>query len=287
MQLKFAKLKAFVISFFVTITIVLAIAFVMFEFSFSSFATTKRITNSPIVYEPTPEDDLTSLCIGLNELTNKPNSILLVKMSPIKRKIIICSIPSNTESTQGVNTTTMEKFYDIDGAYSVVNAVSELLSVKIDRYVVLKKDAISNIVDSLGGFEFNVPTIFDDTKSEVYLKSGLQTIDGARFCLLAAYNKNGVDEQIALQNQLIVSFLEQKLNSQLKLKLPNLFNSTINQVKTNISRYDFVKRTEALSFLLENREIKNYTIQGEYNKIDDIFIPEQDSILKAKIMFED
>ncbi len=238
--------------------------------------------NKPLLYNPVVEENLSVLCIGLDEQNKKASSFMVIKFLPVSKSILICSIPKLCETTHGIKTTTLEKFYDYDGGYSAVSATNDLFGITIDRYAIFSSSAFVNLINSLGGIDYNLPANIANADLGLYLKSGNQVIDGARFVAISSYDKDGINEQIKLQNSMVAKLINDKFNVALSKKLPSLFNATINSIDSNISQYDFAFRLSALIYMLENKEVIVCDLSGFVDQEKDAFIVSDDSIKKIK-----
>lgn len=118
------------------------------------------------------------------ELTD---TIILAGYNPNAQKAFMVSIPRDTYI--GKNKVNANGFDKINSLYQkdcskTINAVEDLTGVKIDYYVAVKTNVLVEIVDAIGGVEFDVPIDmnYDDITQDlhIHLKSGLQHLNGAQ-----------------------------------------------------------------------------------------------------------
>lgn len=121
----------------------------------------------------------------------RTDTILFVSINTKNNKVDVISIPRDTYfPTEGKNGLGQKKinavygFKEIGGANGVVKAISSLLGTKVDYFVKLDYDGVSEIVDLIGGVEVDVPMRmkYDDPYSKpplhIDFQPGLQTIMG-------------------------------------------------------------------------------------------------------------
>lgn len=110
------------------------------------------------------------------------------------------SIPRDT--FVGSNEATAGGYDKINALYQkdvkkTVSAVEKLTGINIDYYIVVKTTALVEVVDSIGGVEFDVPIDmkYDDPTQNLHinLKKGLQVLDGAKAEQLLRYRHSNPD----------------------------------------------------------------------------------------------
>ena len=80
------------------------------------------------------------------------------------------------------------------GAEKLLDFVEKVTNLKIDNYIVVKNEGLIQIVDAIGGVEFNVPINmdYDDWSQDlhIHLTAGKQKIDGAKAEQLLRFRHN-------------------------------------------------------------------------------------------------
>lgn len=156
------------------------------------------------------------------------------------------------------------------------------LGIKIDYYAKMNFKGFRNIIDTVGGIEFNVPRrmYYSDPTQDLYinLKPGLQTLDGNKSEQLLRFRKNndttgyarGDLERIEVQQDFIKEFFKQVLNKDTIMN--NLGEIALNIVKyvdTNFNITDLPKYLESIAKININN-IQIVTLPGYAQYIDDI-----------------
>ena len=139
---------------------------------------------------------------------------------------------------------------------AIIKKVEEITGLDIDYYVVMHPDGFKNIIDALGGVNFDVPMDmnYEDPSQDLYihLKKGYQLLDGDKaeqYCRYRSGYANADLGRIQAQQEFIKALFQQKLNAGLIVKAPALFKQLKADFDTNIGLNDAVRLLKiALSF---------------------------------------
>lgn len=121
-----------------------------------------------------------------SELTD---TIMVAYYNPNTQKANLLSIPR--DSYTGKNTAKATASLKINALYNIektpektLKAVNEITGLDIKYYVIVKTEALIQLVDAIGGVEFNVPIDmkYDDPTQDLHidLKAGTQKLDGEK-----------------------------------------------------------------------------------------------------------
>lgn len=159
-----------------------------------------------------------------------------------------------------------------NGDQMAVDAVRNKLSVPITYYAKVNLDAIKDLVDCLGGVEFDVPMNmeYDDPYKNLHIQiqKGRQTLNGEDTCGLLRFIRsndfmgyeNGNLSRIEISQQFIRELVNQKLNVENLNKLPEIYKIISRNVYTNYSP-DIL--TEDIKLFKNIKNVSLYTIPGE------------------------
>ena len=134
--------------------------------------------------------------------------------------------------------------YRQGGIALTADVLRELLKLRAmapDRYVVVPRRALRQIVSDLGGLEVNPPrTMRYEDKSQklkIDLQSGLQRLDGVNVEHLVRFKDQWLGEAGRRKNQelVIASLWEAMEQPETLARLPGLIEAVEGQVKTNLS----------------------------------------------------
>lgn len=191
--------------------------------------------------------------------TQLTDTIILCGYNPSTNQAAMLSIPRDT--FVGSNKYSAKASQKINclyakGAESTVSAVESITGIDIDYYVVVKTDALVEIVDLIGGVEFDVPIDmeYDDPTQDLHisLQAGLQTLNGEQAEMLVRFRHNNdgttySDEyggndygRMRTQREFIKAAISQTLKLKNILKV-NLISKTIfNNIETDMELSDIL-----------------------------------------------
>ncbi len=119
--------------------------------------------------------------------SNLTDTIMLCGYNPKTNQAMMLSIPRDTFI--GTNKNRARGNDKINSLYAkgvdkTVEAVEELTGIDIDYYAVINNDLLIQMVDVIGGVDFEVPIDmdYDDPTQDlhIHLKKGMQRIDGEK-----------------------------------------------------------------------------------------------------------
>lgn len=234
-----------------------------------------------ISYAPKPSENMKILIIGCEKIHLPPKFFLLISYKATQGEISATVIPPNAVVTVGVREDTVMGHYDYEGIRGGVNAVKSLLVCEIDRYARLDRTGLANLVDFLGGMDYDLQqqaTYTGDGYTETFVR-GKQLLDGRRTTALLFQTKKG-QINTDLQQELTNEFLTQRFRQSLDDKLPNFISAFFYNAETNMNQYDFVIRQKGLSMYLRQDKLKIHSmpLTGEYVQSDNTFIADTHSI---------
>ena len=187
-----------VILIFFLIVVILGIA-IFSAYLFKSKGNVKEAALSIATDFVGEQDPIFILLLGVSEDISAAltDTIMLAGYNPQTQNAFVVSIPRDTYV--GKNQKYANGYDKINAKYqsgyeSTITAVEELTGVSIDYYVLIKNTALVDVVDSIGGVEFDVPINmnYDDITQDlhIHLKSGLQTLNGDQAEQLVRFRHN-------------------------------------------------------------------------------------------------
>ena len=220
-------------------------------------------------------DDFNFLFVGVDE-GNRADTVMLLSLD--NGNVTVTSIPRDTAFVSREfdrNVKLSEILNNENGNQNVIDAVRDNLAVPIHYYAKLKLRAVKEIVDSVGGVEFNVPMDmeYDDPYQGLHikLKKGWHTLDGDAVCGLLRFRRSntgagyaqGDMTRIKIGQQFVSEFINQKLNRSFVNKLPDIVKTLDDNLETNYPVADLIDDIELLG-----RDIEFRTIEGSLTTDD-------------------
>ena len=142
--------------------IALILAIIMGVYIYKAGGNIKKAAINMVADAVGDETPVTALIMGVSEGIDTPltDTIILAGYNPKTQASFMLSIPRDT--FVGNNENTANGYDKINALYQkdvkkTVAAVEKLTGVKIDYYVVVKTSALVQVVDAIGGVEFDVP----------------------------------------------------------------------------------------------------------------------------------
>ena len=260
------------------------------------------------------QDHLTLLLLGqdynhdkhdyVTSKGTRADTIMLLSVDLDKRTMRACSIPLDTyvQAPDG-KTGKINATFTRGGPQLVKKTLESLFDVKIDNYVVIKPDAVRNIVDSIGGVEVESLDVmnYDDSWGglHVHLPAGRQVVDGkgaegfVRFREVNRYRilqdntivpltnikhskEEGDIRRMARQQQLIQALVHAANKPGNLIKADSIIETGFNQIVTDLPKV----KCMALAALLKGSSkgsMVSGTVPGKDTKKNGVYFFELDA----------
>lgn len=234
------------------------------------------------------------------------DTIMVASYNPNTQTANLLSIPRDTFTGKYKSKATASQkinaLYNLyGGPEKTLEAVNEITGLDIQYYVIVKTEALIELVDAIGGVEFNVPIDmkYDDPTQDLHinLKSGLQTLNGDEAEQLLRFRhsnyKNGVmttypseygsDDfgRMRTQRDFIVATLKQTLKPGNIFKIGELLEIANKNVETNLE-LSYVKDYIPYAVEFNTDNMKTATLPGTTPDMKDtnnvsVFVVDKDA----------
>lgn len=229
-------------------------------------------------YVPSPKESINVLVVGCEQENYPPSFLMLFCYDAPNGIIYVTSLPIQSLSTVGIREDTLEGHYDYQGLQGSVVATENLVSIKIDRYVRFNKENVSNLVDFLGGIDYELT---DDLKvgEETFIK-GKQLLDGRRVSTILFGKKENDVYNTSMQEELVSKLIQQRFNQTLADKYAKFSSTFFYNAETDLNQYDFALRQKGIcsKMQLDSVVVKMLPLHGSYNLDKTQFTPNRQSI---------
>lgn len=176
--------------------------------------------------------------------------------------------------------------YSNGGPEASVKEVEELTGMDIEYYVVVNNNVVIELVNSIGGVQFDVPIDMDyDDKTQnlhIHLEAGLQTIDGehAEQLLRFRHNNDGTSYpseygdndygRMKTQRDFMVEVAKQTLKLKNITRIRTIMTTIFQNVETNLTLDEICKYVPyAVNF--DTANISSNQIAGESQKCNNLW----------------
>lgn len=300
------KIRKKILTIFIFVIVILATLFIirMNEngWTYGGFLATILGHNSK-----TAEKLGTVYIVVTGESQNLTDSIMVCAYNPRSNKATIMSIPRDTYT--GSNQSKAAASDKINTLYQkspqkLLDEVNEITGLNIKYYMNIDTKGLQELIDSIGGVNFDVPIDmdYDDPTQDlhIHLKAGKQLLDGdkAEQVLRFRHNNDGTsypssygDNDIGrmkTQREFIKVLIQQISNKKSLSDFKQYAQIVKNNVTTNFNIDDIIDYIPyIIGFNTEN--LKTTTLPGEPKKCNGVwlYIPNDEEIDKIiKDMFE-
>lgn len=218
------------------------------------------------------------LGISTDEGLELTDTIMVCAYYPRTQQASMLSIPRDTfvgksEATAGGNDKINAR-YQISGISGILNSVNKITGLDIQNYVIIRNGGLIELVDAIGGVEFDVPINmnYDDTKQNlaIHLNKGLQKLNGqqAEGLVRFRHNNDGTSYPIEwgdndlgrmkTQRLFITETIKQTLRFRNVTKINELIEIAFRNIETNLDM-DYVMKYSPAAL-----EFDVASIQTEY-----------------------
>ncbi|PAV31285.1 transcriptional regulator [Virgibacillus profundi] len=242
------------------------------------------------------EDNVSILIIGVDASVERDNSttrsdtLMLATFNKKDSNVKLLSIPRDSRvfvPEVGYDTK-INHAHSYGGTKASIETVENFLDVPVDYYVELNFKAFIEVVDAIGGINYNVP--FDmseiNTKGQentIKIDKGYQRLDGEKALALARSRKYDSDIKRGERQQEIIKIIADKVTSSSSvLKLDNLIDAIGDNMKTNLNFNDM---KSFLSYGMNSDvAIESVNLEGSGGKmVDGLWYYQVDEESRAEI----
>ncbi len=219
--------------------------------------------------EMVTENQTNILLIGVDGSEQiRADTLMLLSLNRENNSLAVLSIPRDTLiTTDGQDNKIAYLMADGD-EQKIIDAVTNDLQIPVNYYARMNFEGFRNIIDILGGVEFNVPVdmLYDDPAQDLHisLKKGLQILDGVKAEHLVRYRAGyaeGDIGRVGVQQSFIMELIKQKFDTKYLAEISKLHNEFSKNVVTN---YPSVKIAQDIKDLdkINVKDIETYILPG-------------------------
>ena len=158
---------------------------------------------------------------------------------------------------------------DPDGAFSMMCEAAEWMlgGISIDYYYAIDFEAVMNLVDAIGGVDYDMDMSYSNNAGRYYAK-GMQHLDGRGVLDYLRARKNATIDandrgRVNRQKKMMIAVFKQLKEANLLLSIPQVLSSTKDGLYTNTT----IEQTLALANYarkIDPNTIGTYSLYGEY-----------------------
>lgn len=215
------------------------------------------------------------LIMGLDNGGIHTDTIMLVSLDSVNKKVSILSIPRDTRIVYEGQYDKINHLYGYKGKEAnTIKAVTQVVGVPIHYYAVVDFKGFRNIIDILGGVDFDVPNVnnsggmyYDDPAQnlKISLKAGMQRLNGKEAEGLVRYRKGYPEAdlgRIKMQQQFVKELIKQKLQLKYITKAPEIYSEIVKNTRTNYTLSDVASHALIAKSIDTENGIKTFSLPG-------------------------
>lgn len=262
-------------------------------------------------------DEIKVLVLGVSTDidTDLTDTIMVASYNPNTQKANLLSIPRDTYTGKNPKRATasqkINSLYNKDkDPKDIIDAVNELTGLDLKYYVIIRTEALIELVDAIGGVEFDVPIDmeYDDPTQDLHidLKAGLQKLDGEKAEQLLRWRHSNYEHgkmttypseygsndfgRMRTQRDFIVATLKQTLKPGNIFKLGEILDIAQKNVETNLD-FGYVKDYIPYAVEFNTDNIMTATLPGttpdisETNNVSIYIVDEDETEQLIQSMF--
>jgi len=235
--------------------------------------------------------------LAMGESQGMSDTIIVCSYDPKTQEASMLSIPRDTFIGNSRNSASaydkINSVYSNKGVEKTLEEVNELTGLDIKNYVLIDTKALVELVDAIGGVEFNVPMDmkYDDYSQELHvnLKEGWQTLNGDQVEQLVRFRHNadgstysyeyGMEDfgRMRTQREVIIAVAKQTIKLKNVTEVGKILDITKKYVKTNMN-FDNLKDYIPYAINMNTDAIKAEQLPGQAEYINGIsfFVHDED-----------
>jgi len=227
----------------------------------------------------------------LGESTGLSDTMIVCSYNPKTQQASMLSIPRDTFT--GSSTASATYSDKLNALFSggktpekTLEAINKITGLNIKNYILIDTEALTKLVDTIGGIEFNVPINmdYDDVTQNLHIhfKAGLQTLNGEEVEELVRFRHNndgstysfeyGIEDygRMHTQRDLIAATAKQTIQFKNLKEIGKIIDILKEHVKTNMNLMELKDYAPyALNMNMEN--VKNGQLPGESKPLNGIW----------------
>ena len=246
-----------------------------------------EVAHVPPPTPPPTDDRINVLLLGIDRRGGKgwgyrTDTIIIVTVDPVNGTAGMLSIPRDLQvpipgnGEDRINTANVwgeSRKYPGGGPALLKRTIEVNFGIAIDYYVVVDFQGFEEIIDTLGGIDVNVPGTLHDTRypdprpgdphayTTIHFDAGWQHMDGERALQYVRSRMSTSDfDRARRQQQALVAIREKALSLNVVPRLPSLFATMGNMVKTDMT-LDEMLELAALAPQVDIQNLKQVVIQ--------------------------
>lgn len=227
------------------------------------------------------------LLVGIDADGTRSDTNMLLSYDGYSDRVNILSFPRDTRivvngyyqklnAAMGIGLAKVKAGKDDAAEEELIRQVKKLSGLPVHYFVTVDFDGFKEIIDVLGGVDFNVPynMNYDDPTQDlhIHLQKGQQHLDGQKAHDFVRFRQNnggtapgeyvmGDEGRIYWQQKFLKALIAQKVKPEYFAKITDIFDVVVDNVRTNYTMQDLLKHINIIQDL-KSEDIASYQLPG-------------------------
>lgn len=213
--------------------------------------------------------------LGVDKDGTRTDVMILGQLNMVDNTINLLQIPRDTYvEGNGRSDKKINSAWGVGKEKQVFKEIKIVTGVDVDNYVLVDTSQFRNIIDDIGGVEYNVPINmnYDDPAQNlhIHLEKGLQVLNGDKAEQFVRFRQNnngsgyarGDVERLEAQQGFIKATIGQLFSLSNTLRIPKIVSRFSGMLKTNLSNSKLLSYAPYI-FKVKRENISIMTLAGE------------------------
>lgn len=220
----------------------------------------------------------------------RTDTIMLFSYNPANNRAFLLSIPRDSRvNISGVGMDKINHAHSYGGTDLAIGTISDFIGLPIHHYVKVDYNAVTQLVDAVGGVEIDVPQDMHYSPLGIHFSKGLQTLNGEQAVkylrFRSGYNNADIG-RIGAQQEFVKLLLEKVVSPSIVTNVPAYVDILSNNVETDMSKKQMLDLSKALLLNFDPSKIEKEVVPGYPDKINGISYWLVDEVQKNDILLK-
>ncbi len=226
------------------------------------------------------------LLLGTDESRRRTDTMMIFSLNTEENTLTLTSMPRDTKIQIKNRAQKLNASIPYGSLSLLIQNIKAMTGIPIHHYALVDFEGFRNIIDILGGVEFDVPMRmkYDDPAQDLHidLQKGVQVLDGDKAEQLVRFRHGyamGDHKRIEVQREFMIALMQQKLKPEYLTKAVDIFKEISEFTETNITVADIMGYLSTIKNL-KTEDIRNVKFPGEAKYIGNIsyFVADIDAV---------
>lgn len=224
--------------------------------------------------QPTPvqaeEGVFTFLLVGMDKVGANTDTMMVGRFDTVRHTVNVVSIPRDTLVNVPGSVKKVNTLYAVGGIDRLKSGLRDLMGFEVDFYAVVDLNAFVELVDAIGGVDYNVPIdmYYYDPAQGLYIdiKAGQQHLNGEDALKVVRFRSGYASAdigRIGTQQDFLKSVISQMLKLGNIPNLPEFIEIFERNVETDLTSANISYLARQL-LSCKSEDINFYTLPGNY-----------------------